>query len=106
VQSPSLLAVHIVQGLVDEDGDAVEGQSPGGSRLVEGGEAGEDEGADYVGEEADDGDSVGGDCFGGDFEDQFGQGGPDVLVGDGKVAASVLELSDSLLSFLRDVVHR
>lgn len=59
-----------------------------------------------MGEEADEGDGVGGDGLGGDFEDQFGEGRPDVVVGDGKVAAPVLELPDSLLSFPRDVVHR
>jgi hypothetical protein len=54
-----LFAVDVIEGLIDEYGEAVEKEGPWGCGGVKGGEAGEDESADDVCEEADEGDGIG-----------------------------------------------
>lgn len=94
----SLLAIDVIQGLVKEETYSMQPQGPAGRIGSEGTLHDEYDGGDGMDEESDDGEGIGCPCGRSDLEELFCDGGPEVVVGVGEVAALVFEGADGVFS--------
>jgi hypothetical protein len=94
----SLLAIDVIQGLVEEEPHSVQPQGPAGRIRPKGTLHDKYDSGDGMDEESDDGQRIGRPCGWSDLEDLFCDGGPEVVVGIGEVASLVFESADGVLS--------
>jgi hypothetical protein len=103
--SASLLAIEIIEVLINKDADCHQYQFPVGHSL----RVVPSEHEEYMGEgeedEGGEGDEVGGD-MGGEVGDEFvSEGRPDIFVGNAVVSSAVLEEFEILLGWIVTVLH-